>query len=287
MKFRLSRQRQVNLEEFDLKVICPSLHDDPAFSADPHSNPYSVTSHDSWLSPPPLGHPVLKNNKKRSNIALTPHDTVGSDLDSDFHLIQPPNSPVIPSGSNSSPQYPTTRNILPTVSGPSSSMNQSLTSSAMSEGSRRSSLLSPPKKENKQMKFLSRRQSAQPQPIKSFFSSIGKKERRRSELPLSGDTTPRPRSAQHTEDLPTSTSAAPRIPEYRGRLQDLDQIDELDETNPWGIPIHHGGPYEAVNAQVNKRVGNRLPNNGLYNMHALQANGQVLHKSSAYGDLLC
>ena len=63
-------------------------------------------------------------------------------------------------------------------------------------------------------------------------------------------------------------------------MQDLDQIDELDETNPWGIPIHHDGPYEAANAQVNKRAGNRVPlglaNNGLYNAHALQANGQVL-----------
>lgn len=69
-------------------------------------------------------------------------------------------------------------------------------------------------------------------------------------------------------------------------MQDLDQIDELDETNPWGIPIHHDGPYEAANAQVNKRAGNRVPlglaNNGLYNAHALQANGQVLHKSSSY-----
>ncbi|KAF8807764.1 hypothetical protein BYT27DRAFT_7256318 [Phlegmacium glaucopus] len=257
MKFRLSKQRQVNLGEFDLKTICPSLHDDPAFSADPHSNPYSVTSHDSWLSPPPLGHPVLK----RANIALTLHDT--SDLDSDFQLLQPPNSPVTP---NSSPQHPTTRDKLPIISS-ALSMNQGLTS-VMSEDDHRSSLRPPPKKESKKMNFLSRRQSAQPQPIKSFFSSMGKKERRHSGLPFSGDTTPRPRSVQNTEGPSASASVAPRIPEH------LDQIDELDETNPWGIPIHHDGPYEVVHAQVNKRVGNPVPL-GLYNMHAFQANGQT------------
>jgi hypothetical protein len=281
------RQRKANLEQFDLKIISPSLHDDPAFSADPHSNPYSVTSHGSCLSPPPPGHPVLKNYKKRPKIALVSHGPVS---DSDFQLLQPPNSPDIPSGS--SPHRPMTTNPLTMynkLSSASSSMNQGLNPSVMSQGGRRPSLL---KKENKRMNFLSQRHSAQvaqPQPITSLFSSMGKRERRRSDPP-SGDTV-LPQPVQQTEGLPTTASVSPQILGHRGRVQDLDQIDVLDETNPWGIRIHHDGPYEAVNAQVNKRAGHvplgLASSNGLYNAHGLQANGQVLHKFSIHGGLFC
>ena len=287
MKFRLSRQRKANLEQFDLKIISPSLHDDPAFSADPYSNPYSVTSHGSSLSPPPLGHPVLKNNKK-PDIVLASHGTSDS---ADFQLVQPPNSPNIPSDSNSSPHRPMTTNPLtmynklPTLSSTPSSINQGLNPSVMSQGDHRPSLL---KKENKRMNFLSRRQSAQPQPINPFFSSTGKSERRRSDLPSFPGDTVLPRPVQHTERLPASASVAPQILGHRGRMQDLDQIDVLDETNPWGIRIHHDGPYEAVKVQVNKRAGHvplgLASNNGPYNA---QANGQVLHKFSIHDGLFC
>jgi hypothetical protein len=32
------------------------------------------------------------------------------------------------------------------------------------------------------------------------------------------------------------------------RARELDRIDELDETDPFGSAIHHKGPYEAINA---------------------------------------
>ncbi|KAH8997222.1 hypothetical protein EDB92DRAFT_1392298 [Lactarius akahatsu] len=62
----------------------------------------------------------------------------------------------------------------------------------------------------------------------------------------------------------TSSSAPPppglseRPKEGRARsssrvnLADLDSIDELDETNPYGINLHHKGPYEAVAAILNE-----------------------------------
>jgi hypothetical protein len=277
------RQRKANFEQYDFRIVSPSLHDDPAFSADPHSNPYSVTSHGSCLSPPPLGHPILKNNK-RPKIVLLSH---GTPDDSDFQLVQPPNSPNITFSSNSSPQCPMTTNPLtmynklPTLSSASSSsMNQGLNPSVMSEGAHRPSLL---KKEIKRTNFLSRRQSAQPQPIKSLFSSMG--ERRRSDLPSFPGDTGLPQPFKYTEGLPTSASVAPQILGHKG-VQDLDQIDVLDETNPWGIRIHHDGPYEAVNVQVNKRAGHLglASSNGLYNAHALQANNQVI---ITHGGLFC
>ena len=287
------RQRKAKLEQYDLKIISPSLHDDPAFSADPHSNPYSVTSHGSCLSPPPPGHPLLKHNK-RPNIALVFHGT--PDSDSDFQLVQPPNSPDIPGSTNSYPGYPhspmttnplTMYNKLPTPSSPSPSMNQGLNPTVMSQGARRPSVL---KKENKRMSSLARRQSVLPQPIVSFFSSMGKSERRRSDLPSSGfpGDTDLPKPVQHTGGLPTLAPVAPKNLGRRSRVQDLDQIDVLDESNPWGIRIHHDGPYEAVKGH--KRADHAplgLASNGLYNAHALQANNQVLHKFSPHGGLFC
>ncbi|KAI9452551.1 hypothetical protein BJY52DRAFT_905847 [Lactarius psammicola] len=62
----------------------------------------------------------------------------------------------------------------------------------------------------------------------------------------------------------TSSSAPPppglseRPKEGRARTSsrvnpaDLDSIDELDETNPYGINVHHKGPYEAVAAILNE-----------------------------------
>jgi len=49
-----------------------------------------------------------------------------------------------------------------------------------------------------------------------------------------------------------AAAAAERAAEDRRLRQDLDRIDELDETNPFGQAIHHGGPYEAVSRIVQK-----------------------------------
>ena len=31
-------------------------------------------------------------------------------------------------------------------------------------------------------------------------------------------------------------------------------IDELDESNPLGVALHHGGPYEAIQKMVGSRT---------------------------------
>ncbi|KAI9444723.1 hypothetical protein H4582DRAFT_2052985 [Lactarius indigo] len=61
-----------------------------------------------------------------------------------------------------------------------------------------------------------------------------------------------------TSSAPPPSSLSERSKEGRARsssrvnLADLDSIDELDETNPYGINIHHKGPYEAVAAILNE-----------------------------------
>ncbi|KAJ3505469.1 hypothetical protein NLJ89_g7397 [Agrocybe chaxingu] len=62
------------------------------------------------------------------------------------------------------------------------------------------------------------------------------------------------------------------------RLQDLDKIDELDETNPWGISLHHKGPYEAA-VQAIKQNSRRGPlgladNPNDHHLRAMHANGR-------------
>ncbi|KAK0246291.1 hypothetical protein EDD85DRAFT_966534 [Armillaria nabsnona] len=39
----------------------------------------------------------------------------------------------------------------------------------------------------------------------------------------------------------------------RGRTNQLDPIDEMDQTNPLGMRLHHGGPYEAIQKVVKSK----------------------------------
>ncbi|KAG6911581.1 hypothetical protein DXG01_011884 [Tephrocybe rancida] len=56
-----------------------------------------------------------------------------------------------------------------------------------------------------------------------------------------------PRSATATADFKPPPPAARRIAGVLGlRGSELDRIDELDESNPAGLPLHHDGPYEAA-----------------------------------------
>ncbi|KAF8167716.1 hypothetical protein B0H34DRAFT_803851 [Crassisporium funariophilum] len=311
MKFR--RSRQVTPQEFTLKNISPSLLSDPAFSADPHSHPYFVTSHDPpWFSPPPLGHPVLKN-KHRTHLATAD----GHITSADFHLIQPPNSPVSPiafTGSKGLPHFsvPEPPSVLHNQLSTSKGIERLTAPSSQTHNSTSSSTLGapelptpPPPVEQirKRMNFFSRRKSVQPSvPVKPKPVLISKKGQRRSEIiapipphdvteqfrPAAPRQASAPEVAQNVDrvvlparsvtDGPPSGFTAPKrlaADGHSGRIQDLDKIDELDETNPWGIALHHGGPYEAA-AQALKKGGSAMPsNNGSYQKFPFHANGKT------------
>ena len=68
-----------------------------------------------------------------------------------------------------------------------------------------------------------------------------------SQTLMSSMTTPPPPSslAEPPKDNRARTSSRPTPP-------DLDPIDEMDRTNPYGINVHHKGPYEAVAAILNE-----------------------------------
>jgi hypothetical protein len=71
-----------------------------------------------------------------------------------------------------------------------------------------------------------------------------------------------PQSARPT-DIPTN------------RQENLDRIDELDETNPWGIALHHGGPYEAAVQAIRGKEQVVFPGHGSYNRGVPQSHDNV------------
>lgn len=66
-----------------------------------------------------------------------------------------------------------------------------------------------------------------------------------SHTPTSSMTISPPHNLEPSKDGRARTSS-------RSTPPDLDTIDELDRTNPYGINVHHKGPYEAIAAILNE-----------------------------------
>ncbi|KAF9076090.1 hypothetical protein BDP27DRAFT_881342 [Rhodocollybia butyracea] len=49
-------------------------------------------------------------------------------------------------------------------------------------------------------------------------------------------------------------SAAVDLRQQNTRNRGLDPIDELDETNPLGLSLHHGGPYEVIQREITHQM---------------------------------
>ncbi|CAA7268003.1 unnamed protein product [Cyclocybe aegerita] len=306
MKFRITAQPKAKKAEREPKSLAPSLLDDPAFSADPHSHPDFVTSHEpEWTTSPPVGHPPLKKTRRR-RILVTDENLT----DTEFPLIQPPNTPAPPS---SAPTDPPSLPVPPDVLRQVPALNNHhppAASTAPSSLPKRAptSILSidpdpapqPPKHEKKGglMTFLTRRKTTPSPAAPPAATPRSKKlQAHRSLVPdLPNDVTRPPAPRQISEPIKpptqgrppmavsTAASAAGSSASKRhagganSRLQDLDKIDELDETNPWGISLHHKGPYEAA-VQAIKQNSKRGPlgladNPNDHHLRAMHANGR-------------
>lgn len=391
-----------------IKGVSPTLYDDPAFSPDPHANPFFATSHDAWISSPMVGHPTLKKDAQRPPHVVIPPDSRDS---GEFRLIQPPNSPMSdddpptnasPSPSSHrnlgapkatvttairSPSVPSStqshsashpghtsrfdersrlpieksekkRNPLKSVSlsasshpasqtsdvsrsdqrshlpGENSEKNKnplaSVSSSTNSESASHTSNVSgsdehsrlPGEKPDKKKKTLILVLSSTHSHSTSQTSNISrsdersqaskeKSEKKRNPLGMfwrkippasptgqfeskhgnepppsyetifsdspssvtSISTEARTQSSTDASSLSTqstmlsadtqspSASLRPTVLKHRNRKNKLDRIDELDETNPLGIPVHHGGPYEAIPKLVQSQSQRDSPYN--------------------------
>lgn len=66
---------------------------------------------------------------------------------------------------------------------------------------------------------------------------------------------PPPPRVSSAPDLPVTRKRSDKIKNFVRRLtkrDNLDRIDELDETDPFGLGFHHSGPYEAITNNLAK-----------------------------------
>ncbi|KAF8632982.1 hypothetical protein AX15_001579 [Amanita polypyramis BW_CC] len=244
-----------------LKTIPHSLYDDPAFSADPNVNPLCSSSYDisSWVVDPPKGHPSINSRRTHTN----------AQNNNEVTLIQPPNSPVYliaqPQPFKSKPMTPPATSLV--VSPPSTSLpdlsstsvsasDSSLPTPATPSGSRLSLTDMPSAAVNNKRRidfpFFKRKSLPEPaagsHPINVSMSSSTAVQLKRLGSSLNGAI-----DSAKTAGHETKYSQAPRAYRPAGMAQGLDMIDELDESNPLGIALHHGGPYEAIRKMVDPR----------------------------------
>ncbi|KAF5312356.1 hypothetical protein D9619_002904 [Psilocybe cf. subviscida] len=305
--------------------VAPShLLSDPAFSPDPHSNPYFASNREpAWAISPPAGHPVFKNKQHRPpTVEVTTYGTGLSEPPNnlDFQLIQPPNSPVSfldgGSGTEDPPSFPFTipkplhssLNPAKSTSSPSTKVIAPLSVTTHVEAPSAPAIpqLPPPKAiKKRRMPFLSRRKTTQPtetyaaentkasMPPPSALTDDVTREGRPAKALRMGSEPIMPqygeRSARQARSITTSTSTPSSIAPttssmgsklLSGRTSELDKIDELDETSPWGVALHHGGPYEAALRVIKPEKG-RTPlgisngGAGTYHNQAMKAHGHA------------
>ncbi|PFH54837.1 hypothetical protein AMATHDRAFT_83225 [Amanita thiersii Skay4041] len=244
-----------------LKTIPHSIYEDPAFSADPSSNPLSTSSLDisSWVTDPPKGHPILKSSPVQKNPI--------NDSSGEVTLIQPPNSPAPPDAQH---QAPTCMKVSLTPSPVSPSARStsgsapSLSSLSSSVSTTHTSLESSP-----HLVILNQRKTMpSATPLENSKKRIGFSFFKRKSMPEPAPSHGIPRSATSPTAATTSfrdvdkEAVAPQNSINESNLkhpgkemrrvkpQELDMIDELDESNPLGVALHHGGPYEAIQKVV-------------------------------------
>lgn len=295
--------------------VAPSLLSDPAFSTDPYAHPfYAVTSHEPWLSSPPAGHPTLKSKSRRRPPADdVASDSEPFHLipppNSPVNVPEGPQHPivfVVPNdvlGTGPGPEPHSQHLPSPTTAAEPAS-GQSHQESYQSPTPPPPPTAHPPASPKRRitlMTLLKRRSSHQPQSSASANPKLRKASTLSKPVPNNSDVTrppislpetnpnvesqllpPRPStlgtSTPATVPMPSNGQPAPKrrptdIPP--NRQENLDRIDELDETNPWGVALHHGGPYEAALQAIRGDGKVVFPGHGSYNRGVLQSHDNV------------
>ncbi|KAJ3852846.1 hypothetical protein EV368DRAFT_64565 [Lentinula lateritia] len=233
-----------------IRSLSPDLLNDPAFSTNPLSHPLFVTNPDSYTVPPP-SKPILNGNShadmteshtQESRFALPYYGISGNDSISLTH----PNSysqPLDPSslegmGTNTSTSQSST--IIDEPS-PPSSLTDTTTSSISSGVAGKL-----PKKKN--LIILEPPRILSPPPAYDEPSHQRPATVRHTSVPSLPSSQPYP---TEVPPRPATTANDSRYVDLRRNHTDtnprgLDPIDELDESNPLGLSLHHGGPYEAI-----------------------------------------
>ncbi|KAG6817711.1 hypothetical protein H0H87_004502 [Tephrocybe sp. NHM501043] len=224
--------------------LTPIYDDDPAFSSDPHAHPFFAAQMPWSLRPDDdarlLPRPALPMFS--DDHSSTTHETASSSASSSNHTSTTLSSPPTSADSHSSPWTP----------------------------DKASHLRWPPdaQKKKKNIAMFWRRTppetvlasvdlarnvspSPSPPPPRNMTPTPRPPPARvaTAQQPFVATNRPNltPRSATATADFKPPPLAARRVAGVLAlRGNELDRIDELDETNPAGLPLHHNGPYEAA-----------------------------------------
>ncbi|KAG6899780.1 hypothetical protein C0993_006966 [Termitomyces sp. T159_Od127] len=227
-------------------------YDDPAFSSDPHAHPCFATP---WSSKPAHGPRQHSRPMFSDDHSSTTHESTSSNHTSTT-LSTPPTS----ADSHSAPWTPTSE--------------------------KSSHLRWPPEVQKKKKTLamfwrrtppetvlasvdLTRIVSPDPSPSRSMIptANLHPAPARNVTMPDVNVSSKRPnlprRPATSSADFKPPPPASRRIAgglAMRGNK--LDRIDELDESNPIGLSLHHGGPYEAARkSTVQEVIQDNVPHN--------------------------
>ncbi|KAG6854222.1 hypothetical protein C0991_009240 [Blastosporella zonata] len=232
-----------------------SYHDDPAFSSDPHVHPFFVT-HTPWSLNPDDDPRLLQ---------LPPLTMVSDDHSSTTHET------------NSSSNHTST-----TLSTPPTSADSHSSPWAPSTSEKASHLRWPPEVQKKKKNIAMFWRRTPPETVLASVDLTRNVSPDPSPPPRSMTPTPQPppeRIAMAPEpivsiNLPPRSVTTPaaqlkppppsarRIAGLALRGSELDRIDELDESNPAGLPLHHNGPYEAAQKPAtHDTVQHKVPHN--------------------------
>ncbi|GLB35970.1 hypothetical protein LshimejAT787_0302580 [Lyophyllum shimeji] len=244
------------------KALTSTLYDDPAFSDDPQAHPFFATPSAPWLTdwarPPPL--PVQDTDE--------------------FQLLQPPNTPMF------SDDHSSTTHETSSSSNHTSTTSTSLSSPPTSTDSHSSPwtplpsekvaqpLPWPPETQKKKKNITMFWRRTPPETVLQSVNLARNATPEPSPPPQTGSRPAPARNATAPEKIkpanrptlpprPVTTAADSKPPPTASRriiggrairAHELDRIDELDESNPLGLPLHHGGPYEAVQKSISQET---------------------------------
>ncbi|KAF9015565.1 hypothetical protein BDQ17DRAFT_1341285 [Cyathus striatus] len=245
-----------------LKNVPSSLYDDPAFSSDPTLHPYFVANHSSHVSST-LPHPRhLKADGKGSR--GKPAHTSGMSASSFRDLPTFPLPSTSLDGQIATPRTPW-----------SVSTKSSYTPSPSATGYSPGNMRPAPLTDSSAEFSGTRRNLTLDGEVVSFSGNTGLPAlpllpvpSRLSAQKQSGRRPPPPPYTEMPNAMSFIRSGGVRVPlhnqgsEVSSSVSDvacihgsrdkkvLDRIDELDETNPLGISLHHESPYEAISRLV-------------------------------------
>ncbi|KAJ3750624.1 hypothetical protein DFH05DRAFT_102955 [Lentinula detonsa] len=238
-----------------IRSLSPDLLNDPAFSTNPLSHPLHVTNPDSYIDSP-SSKLVLNGNSQAESRTLDPRFTSpyhnipqnNSFPGTDINSYSPPSelSSLEGMGTNTSSTSQSST-ALETMNEPFSASSHAgdTTSSTSSTGPAGMS-------SKKTLIILEPPRVLSPPPSYDELSPNRPSTIRHISVPTLPSSQPKP---MEVPPRPATTANDSRTNEPRRnntntnptrRNRGLDPIDELDESNPLGLSLHHESPYEAI-----------------------------------------